>query len=151
MSLSKNPVERTHSDLTEPSQLSVGVKMKKFSVLIALVLLAVAGTGYAVTCAYDNVPAATLLVPYWKVSMNEVPGPPVTPFLTDTLVGIVNVSTPGIIAHVTVWNKYSKAVLDFNVPLTGKDVAYFHMSDILNGKLNVNTNEQTIPPIVTDP
>ena len=31
--------------------------MKKFSVLIALALLAVAGTGYAVTCSYDNVPA----------------------------------------------------------------------------------------------
>jgi hypothetical protein len=125
--------------------------MKKFSVLIALVLLAVAGTGYAVTCAYDNVPAATLLVPYWKVSMNQVnPALPSTP-MTDTLVGIVNVSAPGIIAHVTVWNKYSRAVLDFNVPLTGKDVAYFKMSQILNGNLNVNGNEQTIPAISPDP
>ena len=125
--------------------------MKKFSVLIALVLLAVAGTGYAVTCAYDNVPAATLLVPYWKVSMNGVnPTLPSVP-MTDTLVGIVNVSAPGVIAHVTVWNKYSRAVLDFNVPLTGKDVAYFRMSQILNGNLNVNGNEQTIPAISPDP
>jgi hypothetical protein len=125
--------------------------MKKFSVVIALVLLAVAGTGYAVTCAYDNVPAATLLVPYWKVSMNAVNSTlPSTP-LTDTLVGIVNVSAPGVIAHVTVWNKYSRAVLDFNVPLTGKDVAYFRMSQILNGNLNVNGNEQTIPAISPDP
>src|ERR1039458_4782738 len=116
MSLSKKLCNGTHSDLTERSQFSVGVKMKKFSVLIALVLLAVAGTGYAVTCAYDNVPAATLLVPYWKVSMNGVnPTLPSVP-MTDTLVGIVNVSTPGVIAHVTVWNKYSRAVLDFNVP-----------------------------------
>src|ERR1035437_2179261 len=101
MSLSKRLCNKTHSDLTEPSQFSVGVKMKKFSIVIALVLLAVAGTGYAVTCAYDNVPAATLLVPYWKVSLNAVtPTLPSTP-LTDTLVGIVNVSAPGIIAHVT--------------------------------------------------
>src|ERR1019366_2295154 len=119
--------------------------MKKFSVLIALVLLAVAGTGYAVTCAYDNVPAATLLVPYFKVSMNGVnPTLPSVP-MTDTLVGIVNVSAPGVIAHVTVWNKYSRAVLDFNVPLTGKDVAAFSMRDIMNGKLNVNPLTQVTP------
>jgi len=123
--------------------------MKKLSVVIALVLLAVAGTGYAVTCAYDNVPAATLLVPYWKVTMNAVnPALPSTP-LTDTLVGIVNVSAPGVIAHVTVWTKYSRAVLDFNVPLTGKDVAYFRMSQILNGNLNVNALTQITP--IADP
>jgi hypothetical protein len=125
--------------------------MKKFLVFLALALLVVSGTGYAVTCAYDNVPAATLLVPYWTVSMNQVnPALPASPF-KDTLVGIVNVSAPGVIAHITVWNKYSRAVLDFNVPLTGKDVAYFRMSDILKGKLNVNLNMQTIPGIVPEP
>ena len=118
--------------------------MKKFSVLIALVLLAVAGTGYAVTCAYDNVPAATLLVPYFKVSLNPLAGPggvpgfPIPPGGTDTLVSIVNVSTPGVIAHVTVWNKYSKAVIDFNIPLTGKDAVSFSMRDIMNGRLSPN-------------
>ncbi len=112
--------------------------MKKFSVLIALVLLAVAGTGYAVTCAYDNVPAATLLVPYWKVSLNGATGAPIGTGGTDTLVSIVNVSTPGVIAHVTVWNKYSKAVIDFNLPLTGKDVVSFSMRDIMNGRLSPN-------------
>src|ERR1039457_5908512 len=148
MSLSKKLCNGTHSDLTERSQFLVGVKMKKFSVLIALVLLVVAGTGYAVTCAYDNVPAATLLVPYWKVSLNApagpggVPGFPIPTGGTDTLVSIVNVSTPGVIAHVTVWNKYSKAVLDFYVPLTGKDVASFSMRDVMNGKLNVNPATQ---------
>ena len=113
--------------------------MKKFSVLIALVLLAVAGTGYAVTCAYDNVPAATLLVPYCKVSLNGATGAfPIPTGGTDTLVSIVNVSTPGVIAHVTVWNKYSKAVIDFNLPLTGKDVVSFSMRDIMNGRLSPN-------------
>ena len=78
--------------------------MKKFLVFLALALLVVSGTGYAVTCAYDNVPAATLLVPYWTVSMNQVnPALPASPF-KDTLVGIVNVSAPGVIAHITVWN-----------------------------------------------
>ncbi len=111
--------------------------MKKLTVFVALALLAVAGTGYAVTCAYDNVPGATLLIPYFSVS-GTVTGGYITTVGTDTKVSFTNVSDPGIIAHVTVWNKYSKAVLDFNVPMTGKDVAFFSMSDILNGKLNVN-------------
>src|SRR5659263_313296 len=143
--------QRFHSIHSENSVRSNGVIMKKFLVFLALALLVVSGTGYAVTCAYDNVPAATLLVPYWTVSMNQLnPALPASPF-KDTLVGIVNVSAPGVIAHITVWNKYSKAVLDFNVPLTGKDVAYFRMSDILKGKLNVNANMQTIPGIVPEP
>src|SRR5450759_153039 len=151
MSLSKNPVERTHSDLTESSQFSVGVKMKKFSILIALVLLAVAGTGYAVTCAYDNVPAATLLVPYWKVSLNGATGYPIPTGGVDTLVSIVNVSVPGVIAHVTVWNKYSKAVIDFNIPLTGKDVVSFSMRDIMNGKLSPNLPQYDTTKYPKDP
>jgi hypothetical protein len=112
--------------------------MKKLSVFIALALLAVAGTGYAVTCAYDNVPGATLLVPYWRVSLNGATSAPIPTGGVDTMVSVVNVSSPGLIAHVTVWNKYSRAVLDFNVPMTGKDVVSFSMRDIMNGKLNVN-------------
>jgi len=125
--------------------------MKKFSVVIALALLAIAGTGYAVTCAYDNVPAATLLVPYWRVSLNGATGFPIPSGGIDTLVSVVNVSTPGLIAHVTVWNKYSKAVIDFNLPLTGKDVASFSMRDIMNGKLSPNQTQNGIAPFVLDP
>ena len=113
--------------------------MKKLTAIVALALLAVAGTGYAVTCAYDNVPGATLLVPYFRVSgAVDASGLIDTSGGTDTKVSFVNVSWPGIIAHVTVWNKYSKAVLDFNVPMTGKDAVSFSMKDILNGSLNVN-------------
>jgi hypothetical protein len=119
--------------------------MKKFSVLVAFALLAVAGTGYAVTCAYDNVPGASLLIPYFKVGGTFDAAGYLTAVGTDTKIAIVNVSNPGVIAHVTVWNKYSKAVLDFNVPLTGKDVAYFNMSQVLNGDLNVNPLTQVLP------
>jgi hypothetical protein len=118
--------------------------MKKFTALVALALLAIAGTGYAVTCAQDNVPAATLLVPYFRVGSAGIVGTgtgmsdiPETSG-TDTLVAVTNVSAANIIIHVTVWNKYSAAVLDFNVPMTGWDVVFWSMRDILNGKLNVN-------------
>jgi|GEM_PF-1300946 len=115
--------------------------MKKLSVLIALALLVVAAPSYAFFCTYDNVPGATLLVPYWRVSLNGATSAPIPSGGVDTLVSVVNVSTPGVIAHVTVWNKYSAAVLDFNLPLTGKDVASFSMRDVMNGKLNINANQ----------
>ncbi|MFI5198568.1 MAG: hypothetical protein ACHQJD_08110 [Thermoanaerobaculia bacterium] len=118
--------------------------MKKLSVSIALALLPFAGHAdglSVVRCAYDNVPGATLLVPYWRVSANGATSAPIPPGGVDTLVSVVNVSTPGVIAHVTVWNKYSAAVLDFNLPLTGKDVASFSMRDVMNGKLNINANQ----------
>lgn len=116
--------------------------MKKLSVLLTLaVLLSVAGTGLAVTCAFDNVPAATLLVPYFKVSRGGATGAPIPTGGTDTICAITNVSSTGVIVHITVWNKYSKPVLDFNVPLTAYDVATFSMRDILNGNLNINQTQ----------
>ena len=117
--------------------------MKKFSVLIALVLLAVAGTGFAVTCAYDNVPASTLLVPHFRVGRQGSTGADIPNTQgVDTLCAITNVSGTGIIVHATLWNKYSKPVLDFNIPMTGYDVAFFSMKSVLNGNLNVNSNVQ---------
>jgi hypothetical protein len=122
--------------------------MKKVSALIALALLAVAGTGLAVTCAQDNVPGATLLVPYFRVSRNGVTsvGTDIPDQLgqTDTLMAITNVSDTGLIVHATVWNKYSFPVLDFNIPMTAKDVVTFRMKDLLNGKLNVNPTTQNV-------
>ena len=92
--------------------------MKKFSGLVATALLAVAGTGHAVTCSYDNVPAATLLVPYFKVSRNGSTGGDVPEGGTDTLIALTNVSNTAVIVHATVWNKYSRAILDWNIPMT---------------------------------
>lgn len=125
--------------------------MKKFSVLIALALLAVAGTGYAVTCAYDNVPAASLLVPHFRVARNGSTGGDIPEGGVDTLCAVTNVSSTGLIVHITVWNKYSKAVLDFNVPMTAYDVFTFRMKDILNGRLNVNPNLQRTSALPNDP
>jgi hypothetical protein len=120
--------------------------MKKFTVLVALALLAATGTGYAVTCAYDNVPSATLLVPYFKVARNgATPDTGDIPFGgVNTIVAITNVSEWGVISHWTVWNKQSRPVVDWNVPLTGYDVAATNVRDILNGKLNYNTNTQVL-------
>lgn len=131
--------------------------MKKLTALVALALLAIAGTGYAVTCAQDNVPAATLLVPYFRVggagitgsgaSLGDIPDTSGT----DTLVAVTNVSSTPIIIHVTLWNKYSVAVLDFNVPMTGYDVVFWSMRAILNGQLIVNPAFQKLDSNDQDP
>lgn len=68
--------------------------MKKFTVLVALALLAATGTSYAVTCSTDNVPGATLLVPYFNVSGDASSGS-IAGGGVDTLVAITNVSLFG--------------------------------------------------------
>ncbi len=112
--------------------------MKKTLVTCAAVvaLFAIAGSAAAVTCTVDKRPAATLLVPYFEVSLN----PDGTVLKTgatfrDTLVTIVNASAAPMIAHVNVFTKRSDLVLDFNIALTAFDVQAFAMSDILSGKL----------------
>ncbi|HEV8267167.1 MAG TPA: hypothetical protein VGR00_02995, partial [Thermoanaerobaculia bacterium] len=84
--------------------------MNKCLVPIVLVLLTVSGSALAVTCAFDNVPAGTLLVPHFRVSRNGSTGGDIPEGGVDTLCSITNVSNTGVIVHVTVYNKYSKAV-----------------------------------------
>src|SRR6185369_6903539 len=96
----------------------------------------------ALECAQGNAPAATLLVPYFRVSRNGVTSSatdiPDLPAQTDTLLSVTNISDTGLVIHVTVWSKYGKPVLGFNVPMTGKDAMTFRMKDVLNGHLDVN-------------
>jgi hypothetical protein len=124
--------------------------MKKIKALVGAGLLASAGTMLGVTCAVDNVPAATLLVPYFKVAApvnaNYTVGAPTV----DTYLAITNVSSTGLIAHVTVWNKYSAPVVDYNIAMTGYDVATWSMSQVLGGELTPNYSTHEVlarPPI----
>jgi len=124
--------------------------MKKIQALVCAGLLASAGTMLGVTCAQDNVPAATLLVPYFKVAApvnaNYTIGAPTV----DTLLAITNVSGNGLIAHVTVWNKYSAPVVDYNIAMTGFDVATWSMSSVLAGELTPNYGTHEVlarPPV----
>jgi hypothetical protein len=104
-------------------------------------MFALANAASAVTCTNDQHPAATLLVPYFQVSV----GPDGTPFggtalARDTIVTIANASSAPMIAHVNVYDRYSSLQLDFNVALTGFDVQAWRMSDILSGNLPVTVN-----------
>ena len=101
--------------------------MKRFLTvaLMGVLALGLSSAVFANVCAFDAVPAATLLFPF-------------VPYDYDggtegqtTLFSITNVSDEAQIVHVTIWTDYSVAILDFNVLLTGYDVITMNIRDIM--------------------
>jgi hypothetical protein len=87
------------------------------------------GAGAATTRKTAPEPAATLLLPYFEVDLNNSNG-------MTTLFSVNNSSPQAVLAHVTVWSDLSVAVLGFNIYLTGYDVQALNLRDILvNGFL----------------
>jgi len=99
---------------------------RKALCLTLLCLLGLAGSASAVICTIDDVPAATMLLPYFEVDLGNPNG-------VTTLFSINNASATAILAHVVVWGDLSVPVLDFNVYLTGYDVQTINLRDILVG------------------
>ena len=94
-----------------------------------LLLLGRANQATAVIGTIDQVPAATLLLPYFEVDLNNPNG-------LTTLFSVNNASATAVLAHVVIWSDLSVPVLDFNVYLTGYDVQSINLRDIIvNGKL----------------
>jgi hypothetical protein len=106
--------------------------MKKAIVGIALVgLMALGGQAFAEICTVDNVPAATLLLPYFEVDCSD-------PNALTTLFSVNNASAEETVAHVTVWSDKSIPVFDFDIYLTGYDVQTLNLRDVLcDGNLPV--------------
>jgi hypothetical protein len=104
--------------------------MKKTAVTLALLgLLALGGQAAAVICTIDQVPASTLLLPYFEVDLNNPNG-------LTTLFSINNASATAILVKVEIWTDLSVPVLDFSVYLTGYDVQSINLRDIIvNGNL----------------
>jgi len=109
--------------------------MKKFLTiaLASVLLLAGSSVAYANICAFDTVPAATLLFPF--VAYNYEDGADGV----NTLFAITNVSSDAQIVHITLWTDYSIPVLDWNVLLTGYDVYTFDIRSILRDGVIVPT------------
>ena len=108
--------------------------MKRFLTLalVGAVMLGAGSVAYANVCAFDPVPAATLLFPFVTYNYTlEDAG-------YNTLFAVTNVSNEATIAHVTVWTDWSFPLLDFNILLTGYDVQTMSIRDILrDGQLPV--------------
>ncbi len=93
---------------------------KKAKLLIACVaisgLLVIGNQAFAVYGALDAVPAATLLLPYFEVGLENSGSDLVTLF------SINNASAAPQLAHITLWTQASRPTLTFDVYLTGYDV-----------------------------
>jgi hypothetical protein len=73
-----------------------------------------------------NRPAATLLLPYFEVDLDNPQG-------MTTLFSVNNASATAILANVTLWSDLGVPVFGFNVYLTGYDVQTINLRDVLNG------------------
>lgn len=102
--------------------------------LVGLVLLG--GSAFAELNTIDQVPAATLLLPYFEVDVAGTSG-------VTTFFSINNASAAPALAHVTVWSNLSIPLIDFNVFLTGYDVQVINMQDIIvDGLIPITADEQ---------
>ncbi len=97
---------------------------KRLGLLCVLGALLAGGPAAAEICTIDDVPAATLLLPYFEVDLDD-------PWGVNTLFSINNASATAVLGHVTVWSDQSVPVLDFDVYLTGFDVITISLRDIL--------------------
>jgi hypothetical protein len=76
------------------------------------------------SCDIATLPAATLLLPYFEVDLDDVAG-------ETTLFTVTNVTNADRIARVTLWTDYAYPVLAFNIYLTGYDVQAINLYDVL--------------------
>jgi len=102
--------------------------------LVVLFVLAVlpvlSAPAMANFCTIDQVPGATLLLPYFQVDLSSSTG-------VDTLFSINNASAAPEVVHVTLWTDESIPTIDFDIFLTGYDVQTINLRDIFNGNLPV--------------
>ncbi len=112
---------------------------QKLTLCLALVgLLVSAGRAAAEIGTIDNVPAATLLLPYFAVDLTNPDG-------VNTLFSINNASATAVLAHVTLWTDESIPTLDFDVYLTGYDVQTINLHDLFTGWLPVTASDGQDP------
>ncbi|MEO6191976.1 MAG: hypothetical protein ABIS20_03120 [Thermoanaerobaculia bacterium] len=96
--------------------------------LTALALLASAAPVFADACSLENLPAATLLLPYFEVDLNN-------PLGLTTLFSINNASATAVLANVVVWTDMGVPTVSFTVYLTGYDVQTINLRDVFAGTL----------------
>jgi hypothetical protein len=100
--------------------------MRKLATILLIAAVFASVPARAIRCAADEVPAATLLLPYFEVDFGNPAG-------ISTLLSINNASATAVLAHVVVWTDLSVPVLDFNIYLTGYDVQTISLRDLFTG------------------
>jgi hypothetical protein len=109
-----------------------------WAALTVAAALVAATPATAEICTIDDVPAATLLLPYFEVDLGNTAG-------VTTLFSINNASASAAVAHVTLWTDQSIPTLDFDIYLTGYDVQTINVRDLFNGNLPVTADAGADP------
>ena len=96
----------------------------------ALVTLAAVAAlpAHAVIGAADNVPAATLLLPYFEIDLNNGNGP-------QTSIRLSNSSATAILANVTLWTDWGIPTKSFLIYLVGYDTSEIDLRLVFKGHL----------------
>ena len=76
------------------------------------------------SCDIADLPAATLLLPYFEVDLSDING-------ETTLFTVTNVTEFPQVARVTIWTDLAVPLVSFNVFLTGYDVQAVNLRDVL--------------------
>ena len=118
--------------------------MSRAVLVFALVLMCAIAPASAIIGTVDDVPAATLLLPYFEVDLERADG-------ITTLFSINNASATAILAHVVLWTDLSVPTLDFNVYLTGYDVVTFNLRDLFNGTVPSTASDGQDPADTISP
>jgi hypothetical protein len=92
-----------------------------------LLLASLSGAASAEVCKIDDVPAATLLLPYFEVDLNDPSG-------INTLFAIGNAVDAATLVNVTLWTDWGVPTAAFPVYLTGWDVETLSVRDLLAGR-----------------
>jgi hypothetical protein len=94
------------------------------ALLAALGLSIHLGVASATVCHGESVPAATLLLPYFEVNLDDPNG-------LTTLFSINNAAAAAVLTHVAIWSDLSVPLVNFNVYLTGYDVQTINLRDVI--------------------
>ena len=86
----------------------------------------------------DDVPAATLLLPYFEVDTTRGDG-------TTTLFSVINTVAEPTLAHVVLWTDLGVPSVDFDIYLTGFDVYTLNLRDVFVGGRVPETGPQVSP------
>lgn len=103
--------------------------MKKIALVLAFagaVALAAPHDARAEIGTADQVPAATLLLPYFEVKLDDPNG-------VNTTFTINNASAAAALAQVTLWTDEGIPTFNFNVYLTGYDVQQVNLRSLFDG------------------
>ena len=122
-------------------------------VLLSIAVTARAGDGLttgSIQTVADTA-ASTLLLPYFEVDLGNPTG-------MDTIFTINNMGTSlggsgatAVLAHVVIWSDLGVPVFNFNVYLTGYDVARIDMRSVLNGTLPQTASAGQDPSDIISP